>query len=90
MVDLAINTTLESKTLAAQTPCSCADFPCSGNWGSAIWLVFGKEFPNFALLFIRVDLVEISMRFLVEIKDSSITHCENQSRVFSGNFWVLR
>ncbi|KAL4376177.1 hypothetical protein GQ457_02G029460 [Hibiscus cannabinus] len=41
MFDLAINTTLESKTLATQLTISlCADFPSSGNWGCAIFLVF--------------------------------------------------
>ncbi|KAL4368398.1 hypothetical protein GQ457_05G021850 [Hibiscus cannabinus] len=42
MFDLSINTTLESKTLAAYTLASCADFPCSGNWGCAIFACFRK------------------------------------------------
>ncbi|KAL4363744.1 hypothetical protein GQ457_04G021390 [Hibiscus cannabinus] len=33
--------------------------PCSGNWGLRFFASFGKEFPYFALLIIRVDLVEI-------------------------------
>ncbi|KAL4324311.1 hypothetical protein GQ457_11G033180 [Hibiscus cannabinus] len=36
-----------------------ADFPLLRELGSAIFASFGKEFPNFALLIIRVDLVEI-------------------------------
>ncbi|KAL4283175.1 hypothetical protein GQ457_16G020370 [Hibiscus cannabinus] len=59
MFDLAINTTLESNP-SRLYPCPlCADFPCLGNWVVRFLLVFGNEFPNFALLFIRVDLVEI-------------------------------
>ncbi|KAL4281704.1 hypothetical protein GQ457_03G016810 [Hibiscus cannabinus] len=41
MFDLAINITLESKTLAAQLTLSlCADFPSSGNWGLCNFLGF--------------------------------------------------
>ncbi|KAL4324218.1 hypothetical protein GQ457_11G031300 [Hibiscus cannabinus] len=59
MFDLAINTTLESNP-SRLYPCPlCANFPCPGNWVVRFLLVFGKEFPNFALLFIRVDIVEI-------------------------------
>ncbi|KAL4367898.1 hypothetical protein GQ457_05G023020 [Hibiscus cannabinus] len=62
MFDLALNTTLESKTLAAQLTLSfCADFPSSGNWVVRFLLVSGKEFPNFALLFIRLFQEEIKV-----------------------------
>ncbi|KAL4385145.1 hypothetical protein GQ457_15G016860 [Hibiscus cannabinus] len=37
----------------------CTDFPSLRELGFAIFASFGKEFPNFALLIIRVDLVEI-------------------------------
>ncbi|KAL4302155.1 hypothetical protein GQ457_10G009900 [Hibiscus cannabinus] len=47
------------QTLAAQTLLLCADFPSLRELGFAIFASFGKEFPNFALLIIRVDLVEI-------------------------------
>ncbi|KAL4319093.1 hypothetical protein GQ457_18G010670 [Hibiscus cannabinus] len=48
-----------SQTLAAQLSLPCADFPSLRELGFAIFASFGKEFPNFALLIIRVDLVEI-------------------------------
>ncbi|KAL4355228.1 hypothetical protein GQ457_06G012260 [Hibiscus cannabinus] len=41
------------------SPSSLRRLPCTGYWGCVIFLVFGKVFPNFALLIIRVDLVEI-------------------------------
>ncbi|KAL4336012.1 hypothetical protein GQ457_07G011000 [Hibiscus cannabinus] len=47
------------KTLAAYPLALGADFPLLRELGFAIFASFGKEFPNFALLFIRVDLVEI-------------------------------
>ncbi|KAL4295593.1 hypothetical protein GQ457_12G014340 [Hibiscus cannabinus] len=69
MFDLAIKTTLESNPSRPTLPHLCADILVSGIWGFAIFASFGKEFPNFALLFIRVDLVEILASFHVEIKD---------------------
>ncbi|KAL4387359.1 hypothetical protein GQ457_09G019280 [Hibiscus cannabinus] len=47
------------KTLAAYPLAIAADFPLLRELEFAIFASFGKEFPNFALLIIRVDLVEI-------------------------------
>ncbi|KAL4297846.1 hypothetical protein GQ457_12G029630 [Hibiscus cannabinus] len=47
----------------------CADFSIPGKRGCAIFSVFGKEFPNlFALLFIRVNYVEVETIFSWRLK----------------------
>ncbi|KAK8656817.1 hypothetical protein V6N13_098752 [Hibiscus sabdariffa] len=70
MFDLAINTTLDPKTLIYLPKNSSlllgvgADFPIPGKGCFAIFGLFGKEFPNlFALKFIRVNYVEVETIF---------------------------
>ncbi|KAL4336237.1 hypothetical protein GQ457_07G009630 [Hibiscus cannabinus] len=69
MFDLAINTTLESKTLAAYTLASCADFPCSGNWGCAIFACFREGVSELCSLVYSGGLSRDLSEFFVEIKD---------------------
>ncbi|KAL4296415.1 hypothetical protein GQ457_12G015180 [Hibiscus cannabinus] len=61
MFDLAIKRTLE-KTLAAQTLGFCADFPSLRELGFAIFASFGKEFPNFALVIIRIQSIRFKKK----------------------------
>ncbi|KAL4272882.1 hypothetical protein GQ457_13G017540 [Hibiscus cannabinus] len=61
MFDLAIKITLEKNPSCRPTllPPFLRRLACSGKKGVRFLHLFGKEFLNFALLFIRVDLVEI-------------------------------
>ncbi|KAL4304212.1 hypothetical protein GQ457_10G009200 [Hibiscus cannabinus] len=61
MFDLAINTTLESKTLAAYPPCFCADFPCPGNWGCEIFCLFQEGVSDLCSLIYSGGLKEIKV-----------------------------
>ncbi|KAK8662700.1 hypothetical protein V6N13_024591 [Hibiscus sabdariffa] len=89
MFDLAINTTLDpNPKLAAQalSPSPlCADFShYPGKRGSAIFGLFGKEFPNlFALKFIRVNYVEVETIFSWGLR---IQVSRNQSCDFLRDF----
>ncbi|KAL4295622.1 hypothetical protein GQ457_12G015260 [Hibiscus cannabinus] len=82
MFDLAINTTLESKTLAAYTLAFLRRLPCPGNWGCAIFLVFGKiEYPNKSfqeeikvVIFLRLLLCALSSGF--GIRRSSFSYLD--------------
>ncbi|KAK8608926.1 hypothetical protein V6N13_025236 [Hibiscus sabdariffa] len=92
MFDLAINITLDPKTLILPpNPLLLALvrrlFPYPGKEGSAILGFFGKEFPNpFALLFIRVNYVEVetilSWRLRIQVS-------RNQSCHFLRDFSLL-
>ncbi|KAL4351335.1 hypothetical protein GQ457_06G012590 [Hibiscus cannabinus] len=70
MFDLAINTTLESKTLAAQLSLLlCADFPCPGNGGCAIFACFREGVSELCSLVYSGGLSRDLSVFFVEIKD---------------------
>ncbi|KAL4355454.1 hypothetical protein GQ457_06G012710 [Hibiscus cannabinus] len=70
MFDLAINTTLEPKTLAAQLSLLlCADFPKPGNWGCAIFACFREGISELFSLVYSGGLSRDLSEFIVEIQD---------------------
>ncbi|KAL4377317.1 hypothetical protein GQ457_02G027050 [Hibiscus cannabinus] len=72
MFDLAIKTTLESNpSRPTHSPLAfCADSSSLRELGFAIFASFGKEFPNFALLIIRVDLLfQEEIKFLIFLRE---------------------